>query len=67
MKKELNYFASKRWEKFGLQELCSTPYKLETDPEGEERKKLSKVQQLLPNQVLKKTSTKQQKLFLFFG
>jgi hypothetical protein len=32
MKKELNYFASKRWEKTGHQELHSTPYKQEIDP-----------------------------------
>jgi hypothetical protein len=34
MKKELNYLASKRWEKVGHQELCSTPYKQEMDPRG---------------------------------
>jgi hypothetical protein len=32
MKKELNYLASKRWEKVGRQELRSTPYKQEIDP-----------------------------------
>jgi hypothetical protein len=32
MKKELNYLASKRWEKVGRQELCSTPCKREIDP-----------------------------------
>jgi hypothetical protein len=32
MKKDLNYLASKRWEKVGCQELRSTPYKQEKDP-----------------------------------
>jgi hypothetical protein len=32
MKKELNYWASKKWEKVGRQELRSTPYKQEIDP-----------------------------------
>jgi hypothetical protein len=32
MKKELNYLASKKWEKVGRQELRSTPYKQEIDP-----------------------------------
>jgi hypothetical protein len=32
MKKELNYLASKKWEKVGRQELHSTPYKQEIDP-----------------------------------
>jgi hypothetical protein len=32
MKKELNYLASKGWEKVGRQELCSTPYEQEIDP-----------------------------------
>jgi hypothetical protein len=32
MKKELNYLASKRWEKVGRQELRSTPYKQEINP-----------------------------------
>jgi hypothetical protein len=32
MKKELNYLASKRWEKVGHQELHSAPYKQEIDP-----------------------------------
>jgi hypothetical protein len=32
MKKELNYLASKRWEKVGRQEFCSTPYKQEINP-----------------------------------
>jgi pullulanase/glycogen debranching enzyme len=32
MKKELNYLASKRWEKVGSQELRSTPYKQEINP-----------------------------------
>jgi hypothetical protein len=32
MKKELSYLASKRWEKFGNQELPSTPYQQEIDP-----------------------------------
>jgi hypothetical protein len=32
MKKELNYLSSKRWEKVGLEELRSTPYKQEINP-----------------------------------
>jgi hypothetical protein len=32
MKKELNYLASKRWEKVDRQELGSTPYKQEIHP-----------------------------------
>jgi hypothetical protein len=32
IKKELNFLASKRWEKAGRQELHSTPYKQEIDP-----------------------------------
>jgi hypothetical protein len=32
MQKELNYLASKKWEKVGRQELRSTPYKQEIDP-----------------------------------
>jgi hypothetical protein len=32
MKEELNYLASKSWEKVGRQELRSTPYKQEIDP-----------------------------------
>jgi hypothetical protein len=31
MKKELNYLASKRWEKVMRQELRATPYKQEID------------------------------------
>jgi hypothetical protein len=34
MKKELNYLASKRWEKVGHQELSSTPYLQEIDFSG---------------------------------
>jgi hypothetical protein len=34
MKEELNYLASKRWEKVGRQELHSIPYKQEIDPRG---------------------------------
>jgi hypothetical protein len=32
MKKELNFLASKRLDKFGHQEMHSTPYKQEIDP-----------------------------------
>jgi hypothetical protein len=32
MKKELNYLASKKWEKVGRQELRSTPCKQEIEP-----------------------------------
>jgi hypothetical protein len=32
LKKELNYLASKRWEKVGRQELRPTPYIQEIDP-----------------------------------
>jgi hypothetical protein len=38
MKKELNYLASKRWEKVGHQELCSAPYKQEIDPRSSNSK-----------------------------
>jgi hypothetical protein len=34
MKKELNYLASKRWEKVGRKELHSTQYIQEIDPSG---------------------------------
>jgi hypothetical protein len=32
MEMEFNYLASKKWEKVGRQELCSTPYEQEIDP-----------------------------------
>jgi hypothetical protein len=35
MKKEHNYLTSKRWQKVGRQELCSTPYKQEINPRAQ--------------------------------